>query len=376
MGERGLFPQVEYPIIFGHEGGGIVRAIGSEVEYEGLGVGDTVICCYNYCGHCKPCTGGRFAACANHAARNIVGLRPDGTTPYELNDGRPARFQFYGQSSFARMAVVSGVSVVKCPYAQSLPVYCALGCGFQTGAGTIMNALKPRVDQSVAILGIGGVGMTAIMGAKALGVQKIVAVDRFKEKLDLARQFGATHTVDTQARPDIAEAVHELTDGGADIVVECAGAPPLLEALLDSAAVEGTCVTLGVPPIGWTLPVRPLDMVLESKTLRGIIQGESVSREVRDGVLLKEPLLVATADSDTTQFLPRLMHLSQEGKFPIDHLCKVYPMSDLDKCLDDARSGVVSPIDAQRDLTSVNEDEPLTFSSAFRQTVKPVLQWD
>lgn len=285
VGERGLFPQVVYPIIFGHEGGGIVRAIGKEVKYEGLEVGDTVICCYSYCGHCKPCTGGRFAACANHTARNIVGLRPDATTPYELKDGRPARFQFYGQSSFARMAVVSGVSVVKCPFEKALPVYCALGCGFQTGAGTIMNALKPREDQSVAILGIGGVGMTAIMGAKTRGVRQIIAVDRFPEKLALARRFGATHTVNTQEQPDIARAVHELTDGGADFVVECAGAPPLLEALLDSAAVEGTCVTLGVPPIGWTIPVKPLDMVLESKTLRGIIQGESVSREVRHDVV-------------------------------------------------------------------------------------------
>ena len=288
-------------MIFGHEGGGIVRAIGSEVGYEGLSVGDAVICCYRYCQECKPCVAGRVAACARHGDMNIAGIRKDGTTPYRLKeDGRPVRFQFYGQSSFARMSVVScllfvtgqsehgnadtkkvsGVSVVRCPYPDQLPLYCAMGCGFQTGAGTILNALKPPQDKSLVIFGSGGVGMTAIMGAKVMGVKKVVAVDMVPSKLNLALKLGATDVVNTKEVSNIAQAVQKLTSGGADFVVECTGAPVLMEALIDSAAAEGIATTLSVPPKGWKLPVNTLDFLLDNKTLRGIVQGECKSREV------------------------------------------------------------------------------------------------
>lgn len=280
VGEAGMFPQSVYPMIFGHEGGGIVRAIGSEVGYPELAIGDAVICCYKYCQECKPCKAGRPAACARHGDMNVAGVRKDGTTPYLLADGQPVRFQFYGQSSFARMAVVAAVSVVRCPYPGSLEIYSAMGCGFQTGAGTILNALQPPVDKSLAIFGIGGVGMTAIMGAKILGLKKIVAVDMVPEKLEMAKKLGATDVVNTKETPDIAKTVQEATNGGADYIVECTGVPVLLEALVDSTAAEGICATLGVPPKGYKLPVNTLDILLDNKTLRGIVQGESLSRNV------------------------------------------------------------------------------------------------
>lgn len=363
VGEQGDFPQVEFPVIFGHEGAGIVRAIGSKIAKDDpdLKLGDAVVCCYNYCGSCAPCAAGRPAACARHADANLVGLRvSDGSTPVVSSGSeKPVRFQFYGQSSFARMSVVSGKSYVRCPFPESIDYYCALGCGFQTGAGTILNALKPRPTQSVAVFGVGGVGMTAIMACRIRGVQTVIAVDRFADKLALARTFGATHTVNTAepSQSDIPKAIAAITGGaGADFVVECTGAPPLLDAVFDSLAAEGVGAVLGVPPVAYTMPVKPLDMILDNKTLRGIVQGESISRKVcharcteggKGGSNGPSPPLHLfggwrlTADGYTIQFLPEMMELHRSGKFPVDKLCKIYPMSDLDVALEDVRSGKV-----------------------------------
>ena len=287
VGEMGQFPQVEFPIVFGHEGAGIVRSIGSAINDPDLQVGDAVICCYNYCGHCKPCAGGRPAACAKHAEFNLHGLRQnDLSTPMRLEDGRPLRCQFYGQSSFARMSVVSGKSYVRCPYPiESLEHYSALGCGFQTGSATVLNALKPHPSKSLAIFGAGGVGMTAVMGAKVLGLETIIVVDRLADKLEMAKSFGATHTVNTANTPDVGKAIHEITGTGADYIVECTGVPFLMDALFPSIAAEGIIAILGVPPIGYVIPFRPLDAVLDNITLRGIVQGQAVSRKV-SGLLI------------------------------------------------------------------------------------------
>jgi len=149
----------------------------------------------------------------------------DGSTPARLRDGRTCRSQFFGQSSFAKMSVVNDTSVIKYPYddVDKAAIFAACGCGFQTGAGTVLNVLRPDTDDSIVIFGMGSVGLTALMAAKYLGVRQIVAVDILDEKLTLAIELGATHVINTKTTQDFVKEIKQMTNGGADFCVDCAG---------------------------------------------------------------------------------------------------------------------------------------------------------
>ena len=163
------------------------------MKNKSLQIGDKVLLSFITCRECKQCRSGHPAYCHNHAQINHSAVRRDGTTPGKLLDGQGVRSQYFGQSSFAKVSVVSEKSVVKCPYSESMAIYAPLGCGFQTGAGTILNVLKPQIDQSVVICGIGGVGLTAVMAAKYLGVRQIIAIELADERLKLAKTWSHAH---------------------------------------------------------------------------------------------------------------------------------------------------------------------------------------
>ncbi|KAH6990023.1 chaperonin 10-like protein [Ilyonectria destructans] len=324
--QTGMLPGVEYPAIFGHEGAGIIRGLGSEVKDKSLQVGDHVLLSFNVCGKCKQCLADNPSCCHIHSEVNAGSVRlSDGTTPARLEDGTPVRSQCFGQSSFSRMSVVAERSVVKCPYPESLPYYAPLGCGFQTGAGTLLNALKPDKTNTVVIFGVGSVGIAALMAASYLQVKQLVAVDVLDEKLAIAKEFGATHTVNSRncGEGGVQAKILEITDGGADFAIDCTGLIPVIESLFGCLAPRGTATTVGVPPPNSVVRIEPMSFLLGNKRYIGVVEG----------------------GSNPQKFIPQLMELHRQGHFPVDKLCKVYSVKDFDTALSDLRQGkVVKPI--------------------------------
>lgn len=268
---------LEFPAVLGHEGAGIIRAIGSDVKDRSLKVGDSALLSFNHCGTCNSCTSNHPACCTSFEALNITGQRLSA----KLSDERPVTNQFFGQSSFLKHSIVSQHSVIPCPDPSHLSIYAALGCGFQTGAGTILNSLKPSKEDSVLIIGAGTVGIAAIMAAKFLGLRQIVAVDVVESKLEKARELGATHTLNSANAADITSAIHGITSGGAKFVIECTGIPAVIEKILDYACCGGTAAIVGCPNPNFFLRIDTMKMLHENKTLKGICQGDSISTKVR-----------------------------------------------------------------------------------------------
>ncbi|KAI5460559.1 chaperonin 10-like protein [Mariannaea sp. PMI_226] len=324
--QNGLLPGVEYPAIFGHEGAGIIRALGADVKDKSLKVGDHVLLSFNICGKCKQCLADNPSFCHLQLQVNVGSVRvSDGSTPARYEDGTSVRSQCFGQSSFSRLSVVAERSVVKSPYPETLPYFAPLGCGFQTGAGTVLNVLKPSKSQSVVIFGVGSVGTAALMAAAYLGVRQLVAVDVVDEKLALAKEFGATHTVNPNdcGTEGIEETIRRITDGGADFAIDCTGRLPVIESLFGCIAPSGTATSVGVPPPISVIRIEPQTFLLENKRYIGVVEGGSYPQK----------------------FIPELIELHRQGHFPVERLCKVYSVKDFDTALNDLREGkVVKPI--------------------------------
>jgi Zn-dependent alcohol dehydrogenase len=233
----GLF---DPPAIFGHEGAGIVRAKGARVHNKEIEVGDSVLLSFYFCRVCKRCTSGHPASCEN-GNRNFLGTREDGSTIVRRKaDNKILKGQFFGQSSFARLSTVREACVVKfVGQVEDMGVFAACGCGFQTGAGTIINILKPERHESLVIFGMGAVGLTAVMGAKSLRVDQIIAVDLVESRLEIAKRVGATHTVNPTDVADMSRLIKKLTGGGATFCIDCTGVPKVIEAAIESVAPLG-----------------------------------------------------------------------------------------------------------------------------------------
>lgn len=277
---------MSYPVVLGHEGAGIIRALGHAVSNDALKVGTSVILSFNHCGTCRNCSTGHPACCSNFEALNLTARRLDGSTSARLRDGRRLASQFFGQSSFLKLAVVSQYSVVPCPYPNDLALYAALGCGFQTGAGTILNALRPGLQDSLLIFGVGTVGLAAIMAAKFRGISQIIAVDIVQSKLDTARKYGATHVINSIETGDVASEVRNLTAGGVRFAVDCTGASPVLDTLLSCVCCGGTAAIVGSPKPGYVFSFNPEDLLHNNQTIRGICQGDSVAQKVSEQCLI------------------------------------------------------------------------------------------
>lgn len=191
------------------------------------------------------------------------------------------------------------------------------------GAGTVLNILEPEPDSSIVIFGLGTVGLTALMAAKALGVKQIIAVDIQESKFAIAKEMGATDIVNSRDI-DIATKLKELTGGsGVDYAVECTGVPAVIEAMLNSLSMRGTAATVGVPPSGAKVQIDPLQYLLGSRRYLGCREGDSVP----------------------TEFIPRLVEMQQKGQFPVERLVKVYDYKDMAQALHDLHDGkVVKPV--------------------------------
>ncbi|MFC4466819.1 NAD(P)-dependent alcohol dehydrogenase [Streptomyces xiangluensis] len=304
---------VPLPAVLGHEGAGVVEAVGEGVT--SVAPGDHVIMTYNAYGTCRLCVQGRPAYCANVFAANFSGSRPDGSLTLRRGD-TGIHGAFFGQSSFATHALTGERNVVKVDPTVPLDVLGPLGCGMQTGAGGVLNSLRPQAGSSIAVFGTGTVGMSAVMAAVVAGCTTVIAIDLNPQRLEPAEELGATHTVNP-AEHDAVQRIREVTgDSGVDFTVDTTASPKVLRQAVDSLNHGGTCGHIGAAGIGTEVS---LDMhgLLFGRSVRGIIQGDSVP----------------------SVFIPRLVELFKQGRFPVDRLVKTYAFEDIDTAAEDTERG-------------------------------------
>lgn len=282
------------PMVLGHEASGVVEEIGPGVD--DLTRGDHVVCVFvPSCGHCGPCSQGRPALCEPGAEHNGKGDLLSGGQ--RLHRGTSKLHHHCGVSCFAEYATVSRRSLVKVQKEVPLHIAALMGCAVLTGAGAVFNGGDVKPGSKAAIVGLGGVGLAAIMGAAANGAETVIAVDLFEQKLVLARELGATHAFNA-ADPDIIGKIREATRGGVDVALEFAGSVKALETAYMITRRGGSTVTAGLPHPKSIFSLSPLSLVAEERTLKGSYLGSGVpSRDI-----------------------PRFLGLYSRGKLPVDKL--------------------------------------------------------
>jgi len=304
------------PAVLGHEGAGVVEQIGSAVTK--VGIGDHVVLSYASCGVCVNCQRGLLGYCTDLYGRNFSGARPDGSNPCCDKHGATVSGYFFAQSSFGQYALATERNVVKIPKDVPVEIMGPLGCGIQTGAGAVINALKPGAGTSIAVFGAGSVGLSAIMAARVVGCTTIVAVDLNTQRLHLAEELGATHTLNGAAQ-DVVASIRDLTGGeGVQYALECTGLPAVVRQAVDSLRLTGICGTIGVSPLGTEFTLD-MNAVLFGRTVRGVIEGDSVP----------------------DIFIPQLVELWRQGRFPFDKLIKFFPLSQIEEAAHASEKGNV-----------------------------------
>jgi alcohol dehydrogenase len=267
------------PMALGHEAAGIVEEIGPNTG-DDLAVGDHVVFVFvPSCGHCEPCTKGRPALCEPGAASNTAGTLLSGSRRLSRADGTPVNHHL-GVSGFADYAVVSRRSLVKIDPALPLDEAALFGCAVLTGVGAVVNTARMPLGASAAVIGLGGVGLASLLGAVASGAREIIAIDRDETKLAFALELGATSAVNS-TDPEAAEQIRAATGGGVEYAFDLTGVPAALDLAFKITARGGATVTAGLPPPTATLPLSPLTLVAEERTLKGSYIGTSVpSRDI------------------------------------------------------------------------------------------------
>lgn len=310
---------VPQPIVLGHEGAGVVEKIGTGVVK--VRPGDHVVLSFMSCGRCRMCQQGRPNNCLDFNAHNFSGGRADGSGSLRDDHG-PVHDHFFGQSSFATFALANERNVVKVPKAAPLELLGPLGCGIQTGAGAVMNALKVGPGASFAAFGAGAVGLSAVMAARVVGATTIIAVDVVPSRLALAKEVGATHTVNAKEQDAVA-AVKDITGGGVQFSLETTALSAVVRQAVDALGVRGTCGIVGAAAPGTDISIDVTEFMQMAKTIYGIIEGDSVP------------------DS----FIPQLVDLYLQGRFPFDKLTKIYPFERINEAAQDSERGLtVKPI--------------------------------
>ena len=256
----GADPEGVFPAILGHEGAGIVEAIGQGVT--SVAVGDHVIPLYTpECGQCKFCKSGKTNLCQAIRATQGKGLMPDGTTRF-FKDGKPI-FHYMGTSTFAEHTVVPEISLAKISKAAPLEKVCLLGCGVTTGMGAVKNTAKVQPGDTVAVFGLGGIGLSVIIGAVMAKASRIIAIDINEDKFEIARKLGATDVVNPKNfdKP-IQDVIVEMTDGGVDFSFECIGNVKVMRSALECCHKGwGESVIIGVAAAGQEISTRPFQLV-------------------------------------------------------------------------------------------------------------------
>ncbi|CAK9253493.1 unnamed protein product [Sphagnum jensenii] len=304
----GLIVPFPTPSVLGHEGAGIVEQVGTAVTK--VKKGDHVVLGPSSCGECEQCISGHPSYCTNMMQLTFSGRRTDGSCPYHDHSGSDVSGLFFGQSSFANYSLTNERNVVKVRKDVPLEILGPLGCGFQTGAGSVLNLMKAGAGESIVIIGVGSVGLAGLMAAKAAGCTTIVAVDIHDSRLELAKQLGATHTINSKTHK-ISETIQkEIMPGGLHYALDTTGRNEIITEALNSLRPLGHCVLVIVS----TEKLEINGMSLMGKTISFGLEGDSLP----------------------DVFIPRLIDLYKGGLFPFDKLIKFYDFEDINKAVEDS----------------------------------------
>lgn len=296
------------PAVLGHEGAGVVDAVGAAVTK--VKAGDRVAITFRSCGQCARCQGGDPAYCYMMPALNYIGMRPDGSKALHAG-GTDVSSNFFGQSSFATYALAYETNVVKLPDDIPFELAAPLGCGIQTGAGGVMLALGAKAGSAILITGGGAVGLAAVMGARIQGCATIIVLEPHAARRELAMALGATHVLDPAVATDLAAAVRAIVATGVDYAFDTTGRPEVLSAVMGALAPKGVLGIVGIPPAGTPLPGDLGTVLTFGQTVRGIIEG----------------------DSDPDEFLPQLIAHWRAGRLPLERLVKTFPFDQINQAI-------------------------------------------
>ncbi len=309
-----------YPVILGHEGAGIVEKVGDHVS--DLKAGDHVVLSYGSCGKCRPCQEGDAAYCMKFEGLNFTNERQGSDDPIIVDGKKEINAAFFQQSSFGTYAIAHERNTVKISKKVDLKLMGPLGCGIQTGAGTVMNTLNPNPGSSIAVFGVGSVGLSAIMAAKNAGCAQIIAVDINPKRLSLAKKLGATHAINSEKK-DPVERIRKIIESGVDYAVEASGIKAVAEQSFNALTNRGTLAIVGAPPGGTEYSFDANEMILSGRKVIGVVEG----------------------DSTVKVYIPRLIELYQQGRFPFDKLIKFYKFKDINKAVKDMEDGkAIKPV--------------------------------
>lgn len=297
------------PAVLGHEGAGVVEEVGKNII--GISPGDHVVLSYHSCGRCAPCKKGRPYDCELLWEANFDFSRLDGSNALATGG---VQGHFFGQSSFATHSLATSRNMVKVEHDLPLELLAPLGCGIQTGAGTIMHSFNVPVGKSVAIFGTGAVGLSAVMSARIVGADPIIGIDIVPKRLKLATELGATHVIDPK-REDIPSRIKAITGRGVDFALD----------------------TTGDAQIG-----RLMIEVLNPRGVAGDVAGAAGGGNLTEG---RKFLSIIQGDSVPQTFIPELIKLYKEGRFPFDRLIRYYEFAEINRAIADSKKGsTIKPV--------------------------------
>jgi aryl-alcohol dehydrogenase len=305
-----------YPCVLGHEGAGIVEKIGKKVSR--VRPGEAVILSFNSCGSCKYCKAQHPAQCSKYGRYNFYWKRPDGSATIWDKLGNPIGSCFLGQSSFSYIALANERNAIPIQASEEeLAIYASLGCGIQAGASTIFHELQPK-GKAIAIFGVGPVGLGAVMAAKLIGAELIIAIDCMYSRLKIAKELGAKVIIHSNKK---AKKIWELI-GKVDFIVETTGSSNMIDQAMRSLSPQGKITLFGIPsdlPSEEVAPKSPSDEQVVIDSIMG--------------------------NSNPLEFLPFLIESHKQGKFPLEKLIKKYPVSQINQAVRDSKKGsTIKPI--------------------------------
>jgi aryl-alcohol dehydrogenase len=306
---------VSLPAIVGHEGAGIVRAVGRAVR--SVAVGSPVVLSYLSCGECVECKSGWSASCSLLGSLCFASKRPDGSHAVRGQNGKVLSDRFFGQSSFASWAIANERNAIAVPPEVPLEILAPLGCGVMTGAGAVWNELNLTPGSSIAVFGAGSVGLSAILAARVAGAAVIVAVDRVPSRLELALELGATHAIDASRIADVPESIQATVGDGVMFTLDTTGDPNMIAVAFRVLRQRGTLAIAATASPTQPLVLPQLELMTGCRRVIGIVEGGGSAQKT----------------------IQKMIQLYRDGRFPFDRLITTYDFELINEAVEDCERG-------------------------------------
>jgi len=307
------------PAVLGHEGAGVIAAVGKAVSQ--FAPGDHVVISFPWCGTCANCKRHMESHCQNHRTLKMSGTRSDGSTLMS-QDGAPVYSAFFQQSSFATYAIANERFAVKVRKDAPLELLGPFACSGQTGAGAVLNTMRPEPGDAFAVFGVGAVGLSALMAAKIARCDPIIAVDIHDRRLALARELGATHAINNNGRADVVAEIRKITGHGVRFSLDTSAQPAVLRQAVETLMPAGTCVLLGSARAGTEVSLE-MPFLQFGRSVHGVIQGESHPQKL----------------------IPRLVDFLMQGMLPIERMITFYPLAEINRAARESNDGTtIKPV--------------------------------